>query len=387
MFSSRGRVGHSSDGPLFGKRVVLLVSNDKSLIGKMDKMVPNMGHELVKLPAGQETIPLLMGHSPNLAIIDVKETTSADELAAKIRSQQKHAKIIVLTEYDPVEEHSRSGVSVSQTVDCYLEKNEAEALLPSMIELLLNQQRIEIERNKAEEIAREQSRLAEIGLVLSGVAHELNNYLTGLYGAIYLIAELVEREGSLPAGFGKIKYYLEGAQNSLEQIKTIVQTTQDLGRGNAGNSVFSVNEAVFGVKSLNASDIRRKGIEFEFIPDPAEPMMVGNKQKLIQIVMNLVKNACQAVGERGKIVVMTKNEPEGVRLAVSDNGPGIAESALPTIFNAFYTTKSEAEGTGLGLYIVKKLIDEMGGEIKVTTKPGTGTTFTIFIPNSRKELS
>ncbi|MBU1867036.1 MAG: hypothetical protein KKD13_01005, partial [Candidatus Margulisbacteria bacterium] len=68
MFSSRGRVGHSSDGPLFGKRVVLLVSNDKSLIGKMDKMVPNMGHELVKLPAGQETIPLLMGHSPNLAI-------------------------------------------------------------------------------------------------------------------------------------------------------------------------------------------------------------------------------------------------------------------------------------------------------------------------------
>ncbi|MFA6170140.1 MAG: HAMP domain-containing sensor histidine kinase [Candidatus Margulisiibacteriota bacterium] len=377
-FSRNGKVGHGSDGPIYGKAKVLLISGDDKLIKKMEGLISGLDHEYLFLPPNNETLLLLRNVQVNLTIIDVGKKELADEMVERIKHQLPGAKIIVLTEYDPVE--AGGAVKASQNVDCYLEKKEAENGLPFLIELLLSQQQLEFERNKAREVAAEQTRLADIGLGAAAVAHEINNQLTGLHGALYLIGEALNREGAALASYKKIKGYIDGALTGLEHIKAIIQTIQDLGRGNAADSLYSINEVVLGVKALSAADLRRKSVVLQMEMDESNPMVFGKKQKLMQIVLNLINNACHAVAEEGKIIVMTKRTEDGISLAVSDNGSGIAAEALPHIFKPFYTTKSEKEGTGLGLYIVRKLVEELGGTISVATKIGGGTTFTVFIP-------
>jgi len=379
-FSHGARIGHGSDGPIYGKARVLLVSGDDSLIKKMEGLITSLGHEYYFLPPNNETLLLSHTAQTNLAIIDVSEMELADRIVERVKRQAPNAKIVILTEYDPVEAGGAINVKASQNVDCYLEKNEAEKGLPFLIELLLSQQQIEFERNKAREIAAQQARLADIGLGAAAVAHEVNNQLAGLYGAFYLVDEIINREGAVLPSIQNAKKYINGVLANLEHIKTIIQTIQDLGRGNAVDSLYSVNEVVQGVKTLSAADLKRKSISMEMALDEDNPMLFGKKQQLMQIVLNLIKNACHAVADGGKVIVMTRKTGDGVSLVVDDNGIGIAEENISHIFKPFYTTKSEKDGTGLGLYIVRKLVEELGGTIKVTTKLGRGTTFTVFIP-------
>ncbi|MDD5594553.1 MAG: HAMP domain-containing sensor histidine kinase, partial [Candidatus Margulisbacteria bacterium] len=165
----------------------------------------------------------------------------------------------------------------------------------------------------------------------------------------------------------------------------IVQAILDLTRNNAADSFYSVNKTLVGLKALWEGDIRSKGIDLELQLDEQDPTLFGSKQKFIEIMMNLVKNACDAVAAGGKIIVATKKTEDGALTAVSDNGSGIRAEVLPKIFQPYFTTKSEDNGTGLGLYIVKDSVERMGGRIEILTKPGRGTTFTIYLPNKSPE--
>ena len=111
------------------------------------------------------------------------------------------------------------------------------------------------------------------------------------------------------------------------------------------------------------------------------PKIECNASQLNQVFLNLINNAAQSiVAEHGLVMVSSRVEAERIRVDVSDNGTGIAPDVLPHIFDNYYTTKAATEGTGLGLAIALSIVQEHGGEIKVTTEVGKGTTFSVFLP-------
>ena len=109
-------------------------------------------------------------------------------------------------------------------------------------------------------------------------------------------------------------------------------------------------------------------------------IVTGSEAKLHQVFLNLLFNASQAIKEQGKITIVTEHEEEWINISITDNGCGISEENLKKISDPFYTTKAAGEGTGLGLFITFGVIEEHHGEIKVSSKEGEGTTFTLSFP-------
>jgi signal transduction histidine kinase len=111
------------------------------------------------------------------------------------------------------------------------------------------------------------------------------------------------------------------------------------------------------------------------------PRIECNASQLNQVFLNLINNAAQSiVGEQGSVSVRSRVEGTRIRIDVSDTGTGISPDVLPHIFENYYSTKSAAEGTGLGLPIARTIVKEHGGELTVTTEMGVGSTFTVFLP-------
>ncbi len=227
---------------------------------------------------------------------------------------------------------------------------------------------------------KEQHRLAGLGTMSAGLAHEIRNPLAGIKGAAqYLEGEA--RPEEVPA-------FLEVIINETNRLDKVVSQFLSYARP------FEVHEAV-----VDANAVIRRTIDLvraEGVPDsialttqlaPGLPPIVLDPDKLNQMMLNLVQNALSAVGEDGEVLVRTglgtltappdRGNPAFV-VAISDTGEGIAPEHLEKLFIPFFTTKRE--GTGLGLAICRRMVEAHGGEIAVTSKQGTGSTFTMRFP-------
>ena len=133
--------------------------------------------------------------------------------------------------------------------------------------------------------------------------------------------------------------------------------------------------------SSNKPDIDVNGISFELLLKDSQPVMVyGDRRKLVSVLQNLVFNAVSFTPEGGKIRLCLDKEQEFAVLCVEDNGSGISEEDIPHIFDRFFTHRSHDNGSGVGLFIVKSIVTEHGGNIEVASTPGKGTIFTIRLP-------
>ena len=117
------------------------------------------------------------------------------------------------------------------------------------------------------------------------------------------------------------------------------------------------------------------------------PLITADKKQLQEVFFNLIRNAAQAMGERGKIDIIAKSMDEKVRIDIQDTGHGIPENKLEQIFNPFYTTKEPGKGTGLGLAVCFRIVEGLGGTIGIESEIGEGTTVTIKLPIYGKEKS
>ena len=115
-----------------------------------------------------------------------------------------------------------------------------------------------------------------------------------------------------------------------------------------------------------------------------ENLASRNKKQLQEVFFNLIRNAAQAMGEKGKITITAASDDHRTRVEIEDTGPGIPPDKLEQIFNPFYTTKEPGKGTGLGLFIVRQIVERNHGKISVKSKVGEGTTFTLEFPAAAK---
>jgi len=171
----------------------------------------------------------------------------------------------------------------------------------------------------------------------------------------------------------------------------IVQNLQYFARPPApGRSQVNLNELVQRTVQMQAYPLRKSNITVDFLQEPSIPAVVADPNQLMQVFLNLLLNAEQAIREnrgQGTIRVRIGRRPDSVWIVFQDDGPGIAPENLAHIFDPFFTTKRPGRGTGLGLSICKTVLREHGGNIEVASAPGGGAVFTITLPVGMAEPS
>ena len=220
-------------------------------------------------------------------------------------------------------------------------------------------------------------KLAAMGQMLAGVAHELNNPLTAILGVTELLGE---RSGFEP----DTKRQLDLTHRQARRAARIVQNLLEFSRPAAPKKkAVEVNGLIERTLQLHEHSLRRNNIEVDFQSQPDLPPVVGDANQLVQVFLNLITNAEYAIREireKGRIQIRLGRIGTHISCTVQDDGVGISPEALPRLFDPFYTTKRPGGGTGLGLSICLSIIREHGGSIDVETLPAGGSAFTVYLP-------
>jgi len=236
------------------------------------------------------------------------------------------------------------------------------------------------ERVGLERSALQAEKMAAVGTLAAGVAHELNNPIGIISSRIELMLLDAESE-PLPDEFRKDLVVLH---RHAQRVARIVQGLLSFARpAPAEQGAVDLNRVVEETLLLIEQQIAKDGITVTRRLSPALPSVWGDAHALQQVLMNLVTNARDALGTRGEIAIATERvagPPEGVRLTVRDGGPGIPGEILAKIFDPFFTTKPS--GTGLGLSISYGIVRDHQGTLDVQSEPGHGTTFVLSFPAS-----
>jgi len=223
-------------------------------------------------------------------------------------------------------------------------------------------------------------KLAGIGILASGVAHEINNPLTGIIG----MAEASLEEEDIST----IKSYLTDILNCGQRISEIVKGLRSYCRvaKQEEQNPIDMNEVLEESLKMVRLAVKTSSVEVVKKFQPIDKV-VANLGEIQQVFTNLITNAFQVMDGKGGILTLcTRSLRDSVEVKVSDNGMGIPQKHLSQIFDPFFTTKKTGEGTGLGLNIVYRIVTKYGGTIDVESKEGSGTTFTLRFPTRRDEV-
>lgn len=284
------------------------------------------------------------------------------------------------------------GLSVNEQINLtYKERDELSAHLEQKVvektkELSAKTQELEktlaeLKGTQAELV--HSAKLASLGTLSAGIAHEINNSLNYVYGALKPIEKLcagleeVEKKEKI---LSLVKIMNEGLQFTFAVIRSLRNFT---GLNQAKFNDISVAEVVRSVLTLLNS---RLGEKYTVKTDvPPEIHVFGSVVALNQVFMNLITNALDAMPQGGEVRISASTEGTTVKIQVADNGTGIPADVRARIFDPFFTTKEVGKGTGLGLHMVKQEVDRHKGTIVVDSEVGAGTTFTIALPVSQVE--
>ncbi len=234
---------------------------------------------------------------------------------------------------------------------------------------------ITIERKLEQQIVQSE-RLAAMGAMIGGVAHELNNPLTSILGVSELLQDTETNETS--------RKQLAMLQQQARRAAEIVQNLTYFSRPPApGKSKINLTEVLERTLNLHAYSLRKNNITVDFLKEDGVPYALGDPHQLMQVFLNLILNAEQAireVREKGTLRIRLGRSNNTVWVSFQDDGPGIAKENLASVFDPFYTTKRPGRGTGLGLSICKSVMKEHSGSMEAANSPNGGAIFTVTLP-------
>ena len=256
----------------------------------------------------------------------------------------------------PVVEHAYVniyGVDITEKINAQEEAEEA------------NQELIQAEK------------MSSLGVVISGIAHEIRNPLQ----VILALSESIVDDDDLP----RIQ---DDAQEIIDASNRISEIVSDL-------STHARDARTLGQSSINLNDVADKSMEIskhtrnlrlvKVVKDYAKsPIVVGSTSELTQIITNFVNNGVDAMDAEGELRLSTSSTKGTHTISVTDNGSGMDEATQKKIFDPFFTTKDPGKGTGLGLHVVRKIVEKHGAKLDLKSKLGKGTTFTVIFPHKKE---
>jgi two-component system NtrC family sensor kinase len=231
---------------------------------------------------------------------------------------------------------------------------------------------ITTERKLEQQIVQSE-RLAAMGAMIGGVAHELNNPLTSILG----VSELLQDSQTTDAARKQIGILQQQARRAAEIVHNLTYFATP---PTPGKTPISLADIVERTLNLHSYSLRKNSITVDFLREPNQPMVKADPHQLMQVFLNLILNAEQAIREirdRGTLRIRLGNGDNAVWASFQDDGPGIPPEVLTSIFDPFYTTKRPGRGTGLGLSICKSVMKEHNGSVEAANAPGGGAVFTV----------
>lgn len=216
-----------------------------------------------------------------------------------------------------------------------------------------------------------QEKMAAFGLLAAGIAHEVGNPLTSISSMVQMLQKH-EHDGYTDAKLALIHGQLLRIRSTLREL---IEFSRPASTERAKVSLTDILDEALNI----AKYYKRTRGKIATPPVPAElPSLVAVRDQLVQVFLNLVLNAIDATDKDGKIALSVDRKGNGVEVAVRDNGHGIAPADAPRLFQPYFTTKKN--GTGLGLFVTRKLVQDHGGTVTFDSSPGEGTTFRVWLP-------
>lgn len=308
---------------------------------------------------------------------------SAEEIIGKsvrvlIPDELQHEEDIILSKI-------RAGERISHYETQRIRKNGERFDVSITISPLINQEgeiigaskiaRDITDRKKLEKELIQAEKLAATGRMAATVAHEINNPLDAVLNLLYL--------AHTSASLTDVRSFLTTAESELEHVAQIARQTLGYYRDDGTPTPVIIQNVLENVLAVYQGKLTSAGIATECRFED-HPLYLGSRTELMQILSNIVANAIDAMPEGGVLCIQTKRRvhPDGVEIQLVDNGVGIRKEDLDKVFEPFFTTKGEM-GTGIGLWVVKQLVEKRGGRVTVTSSTETGasgTTISIFLP-------
>jgi len=245
----------------------------------------------------------------------------------------------------------------------------------------------QIKRHELERQVQQAEKLASLGQLAAGIAHEIGTPLNIISGnAEYVLMHLGKTSSR--------RTELRGIIRETERIAAMIRRLLDFARPKPLRvEPLDVNELVADTAAVLARQAEKAGVELRLDIDERLPLLPADRGQLEQVFVNLGLNATQAMPDGGTLTVTTRRSrrrtSSGARepvlaIAFKDTGEGIALKHRPLIFEPFFTTKGAGEGTGLGLAVSERIVEDHGGHIRVSSRPGHGATFTVRLPLDRR---
>jgi two-component system, NtrC family, sensor kinase len=237
------------------------------------------------------------------------------------------------------------------------------------------------ELEKAQIQILQSEKMASLGKLAAGVAHQLNNPLSSITLFTQLMLEEYKLEENARNDLTRIYKESQRCRDTVKELLEFArQTRQEMRPHN-------INNAILRTVFLLENQTLFHNIEIEKELSPSLPEVYGDIQQLNHIFMNIILNAADAMEGKGKLTIKSYKalHSDSIIIEISDTGPGIPQNILPHIFEPFFTTKEEGKGTGLGLSLVYSMIDNHKGRIFAKSWPGKGTTFVIELPTAKSE--
>jgi two-component system, NtrC family, sensor kinase len=251
---------------------------------------------------------------------------------------------------------------------------------------LMMRRLIQIDREKAvsEDLVIQSSKMAALGKMAAGIAHEINNPLAVIGEKAGWMKDLLgEEDVSQSENFKefedsirKIEYHVERAKKVTHRLLGFARRMEPL------QETVDVNKTLDETIDFLENESRYRNIDLQSDYAPDLPKIISDSSQLQQVFLNILNNAIDAIGKNGEVMIRTRylSKNSEISVEIIDNGPGIPKEKIDKIFDPFFTTKEVGKGTGLGLSIVFSILEKLGGRIMVASEEGKGTTFTIYLP-------
>lgn len=297
-----------------------------------------------------------------------------DELSAAARRVSEGARSLQVPASGPREMAQLGKAFAEMTVQL---RDEEEKLRDKIDEL----QRATDELKSAQSTLVRSERLASVGRLAAGLAHEIGNPISAILG----FEDLLLSGGLDPE---EQRDFLERMKKETERINRVLRQLLDFARPAATpraqepEAPGSVAESVEDVSALLRPHKAFRDVELTLELEPDLPQVAFSRSQMVQVLLNLLLNAADATGAGGKVIVRALRTPSGVRVEVQDNGPGIRADIKDKLFEPFVTTKDVGSGTGLGLAICRGLVEAAGGTITAGDAPERGALFAIELPRA-----
>jgi signal transduction histidine kinase len=356
-------------------RSILVVEDDADIRETLEEILGQQGYQTRACANGLEALEQLrIGPLPDVILLDLMMPVMTGwQFRIEQKRDPRWSSIpVVAMSADATEK------AVAIDANVYLQKPFEYGTLVGCIERIFDAN----ERHRRQATLVETERLASLGTLAAGVAHEINNPLTYVLANLELCARLLANVAPGPE-LAQLHHALAQGRDGCERIRRIVRDLRLFSHpSEESEHGVDVRQVLDSAVNMVAAEIRsRARLTKDYGPVPT---INANSTRLGQIFLNLVLNAAQAIREgapdRNEIRLVARAEEGVITVEVHDTGEGIPSEILGKIFDPFFTTKPVGVGTGLGLSISHRLVTAMGGELTVESEPGARTTFRVRLP-------